>query len=124
MMVDIADVRDIRLEGLHHSSQSVSCVGGIDGMSPQFGPVRPIRLWVLEIDVGNKILVIGSGLAPWVGHGEQSHFMSLRAEQMHKLEEIDFSTAEGEIVFIAKEDFHKWRSQFLGECQKRECADL
>jgi hypothetical protein len=55
----------------------------------------------LEVSMGYEMAIVWSGFATRVSHAEQRHFMTLRPHQLHGLEQVDFGTAEGEVIFVA-----------------------
>src|SRR5580698_4508388 len=124
MVVDVADVRDIGAKDLQHLPQLEAGTRGIDCVSPKFGLGEPTCRGVFKVDVGSKVLVVGSGFTAGIGHGEQSDLMSAGSQQFHEFEEINLSAAEGEVVFVAEQDFHKWRSHFLGGCRQLDWVEL
>src|SRR5208282_2382408 len=100
-MINVTHVRYIGTKRSDELAQSPSGFGGIDGMGCEFGTRRPSMGGAFEVDVWQKILVIGCGLATRIGHGKKRDLVSLSFHQFHEFKQVNFSAAEGKVVFIA-----------------------
>lgn len=100
-MINVTHVRYIGTKRNNDLAQSPPGFGGINGMGCEFGTHPPSVGGAFEVDVCQKILVIGCGLATRIGHGKKRDLVSLSFHQFHEFEQINFSAAEGKVVFIA-----------------------
>lgn len=105
MVIDIANVRDVRTKIRDNFSDLSSGCGRIDGMHTQTYAASH-GLVPLEIDVWNKMTVVGGGWPALVGHGEQRDFVPPRAHQFHAFKQVGFGPAEPEVVLVAVQNSH------------------
>jgi hypothetical protein len=105
VVINIADMGNVRVEFRDHLANFFSGLGRIDGVQSQ-ARLRGQVLTALEVGVGNKMVVVGRGLSTLVGHGEQRDFVSPRAHQFHGLKQVGFGPAEPEVVLVAIQDSH------------------
>src|ERR1022692_864777 len=113
-MIDVAYVCHIRPEFSYNPPQSPPRVSGIYYMSRKFRACKQSKGGIFEIDVGQKVPVVGSGLAARIRHREKCNFVSLSSHQVHELEHVNLSAAERKVVFIAVEDSHRNSSPEFG----------
>ena len=71
---------------------------------PHFLP--PIRL-SLKIKVWHKVPIVGSRLSARIGHREQRYLMAPLSHQFHELEQVDLSSAERIVIFVAIQNLHE-----------------
>src|SRR5579864_6489177 len=101
MMIDVTYMRNVGAEVLDHRPDSAPGIPRIDGMrgAPCLLPEGGLAL---EFNVRNEMMVVRSGRATRVGHGEQSHLVALGAQQFHQFEEVNFGAAERVVIFVAE----------------------
>src|SRR5579862_3989056 len=65
----------------------------------------------LEINVRNKMPFVLTRFTASVRHGKQRHLVTLLPHHSHQFEQINFSSAERKVVFVAIQNSHSSSSQ-------------
>jgi len=102
MVIDIANVRDVRAEGANHLPQPIARITGIDGVRSQFGPRDDSAARFFEVDVRDEVLIVWGPFAAGILHRKQRDFVALGPQQVHEFEQVNFRTTKGIVVFIAE----------------------
>ena len=107
MVINVANMRDVRPKLGDHTSQSPPRIVRIDGMGRETKPSQHPDIFIFKVDRWNEVLVIDGRLAARVRHRKQRYLMSPSSHHIHEVEEIDFGPAEGKVIFVAVQDSHK-----------------
>src|SRR4029077_12833229 len=120
-------MRDVGPELGDHRPDPPPCVPRIDGMT-RAARLLPETTLTFEFNVRDEMSIVRSRLAPRVGHGEQGHVVTLRAQQVHQFEEVNLGAAERIVIFVAEENSHYECSQGAGrsavEISRRMTSDF
>jgi hypothetical protein len=105
MMIDTADVCHVGPKLLDHCPDSPARFGRVDQVGGAPHLLTPTQL-TLEINVRDKVPVIGSRFPALVSHRKQSHFLAVRPHQFHQLEQVHLSAAEAVVILVAIKNSH------------------
>ena len=118
MVINVADMGYIGLEFGDHGTNPAPCLARINRLPRQPDFTKPSARF-LEVDMRHEMAIIWGGLPSRVGHGKQRRLMTFGAQKSHGLEQVDLGSAEGKVVFVAKQDLHRevsnpgWRTAGL-----------
>src|SRR5579872_661340 len=115
MVIDVTNMRHIRLKIADHGPQSTSSFYGINCMCSASDFCS--KAWpVLEIDVRDEVVIVGGRVASRIGHGKQGDLMSVRTHQIHQFKQIDLGATERKVIFVAVQNSHRASALSVTKC--------
>src|ERR1700757_3880737 len=100
MVVNIANVRDLRPKLLNQLSQAAPRVLRVNRMCGQPGTSEQPGSRILEIKGRDKIAILRRWGSARVRHGKQRRIVPLVAHQAHEIEEVDLGAAEWIVLYL------------------------
>src|ERR1700681_804739 len=100
MVVDSANVRDIRRKIFQTTSHGLAGGARIEGVRRHPDLLYETSVLVFEIDIGNAIAAARERRSVPMIHCEQSSFVAARVQPVDQIEEIDLRAAKRIIVFV------------------------
>src|SRR5579883_1220130 len=94
----------IRTEVFDRAREAGARGARVDRCGRQPDTLCPSLVGPLEIDVRGLVQAAAVRASPNILHGEQGHFMTLLAQPVHQLEQVDLGSAEGKAIFVAEQD--------------------
>src|SRR6267154_3677682 len=105
MVIDVADMGYVGLEFGDHRPNPSPGFARINRLCRKHPFMEPSTR-LLEVDVWHEVTIVGSGQPSGVGHGKQRCLMTFGAQKLHGLEQVDLGSAEGIVIFVAKQNLH------------------
>src|SRR6266851_6656274 len=113
MVVDVSYVCHIWPELFDHGPNAPASIARVDCVSRQLR-LMPRSVLVFEVDMWNKMVIEGRGLASRIGHGKKRHLVAMGAHQFHQFEQVNLGAAESKVIFVAIQDPHHETSDLVG----------